>query len=83
MLLTRIKNCEYTFPDDLWCGISDDAKDLISQLLKTDAKLRPSAEAVLQHPWLRQGVPDTLLHTPEVLSRYVDVMTLYQISDCV
>lgn len=69
MLLSKIKNCEYSFPKEQWEGISDEAKDLIGQLLQTNAKLRPTAEKVLQHPWLQQAVPDTPLQTPGVLSR--------------
>lgn len=69
LLLTKIKNCEYSFPEEHWQGISEDAKDLIRQLLQTNANLRPSAQQVLQHPWLQQGAPETLLQTPVVLSR--------------
>lgn len=70
MLLTKIRNCDYSFCEEHWQGISDEAKDLISQLLQTDDKLRPSAQEILKHPWLQQGVPETPLQTPEILRRY-------------
>ena len=69
MLLAKIRNCEYSFPEEQWQSISEEAKDLIRQLLQMNANLRPSAQQVLQHPWLQQAVPDTLLQTPVVLSR--------------
>ena len=71
MLLAKIKNCEYSFPEEHWQGISDQAKDLIGQLLQINSKLRPSAQQVLQHPWLQQTVPETPLQTPVVLNRSV------------
>jgi serine/threonine protein kinase len=73
MLLTKIKNCEYSFPEEHWQGISGDAKDLIGQLLQTNANLRPTALQVLQHPWLQQQAPETRLQTPVVLSRWVSM----------
>ncbi len=36
-----------------WGGVSDEAKDLIAQMLTVDPKQRPSAEALLAHPWLQ------------------------------
>ena len=69
MLLTKIKDCEYSFHEEHWRGISEEAKDLIGRLLQTDASLRPSAQQVLQHPWLQQAVPDTPLQTPVELRR--------------
>lgn len=71
MLLSKIKNCEYSFPEEDWRGISEQAKDLIGQLLQINSKLRPSAQQVLQHPWLQHAVPETPLQTPVVLNRSV------------
>lgn len=73
MLLAKIKNCEYSFHEEHWLGISDDAKDLIGQLLQTNAKLRPSAQQVLQHKWLQRGVPETPLQTPVILNRFPSI----------
>jgi len=69
ILLSRIQKCDYSFPDNHWKDVSEDAKNLVSSLLLTDSKLRPSAEEVLRHPWLEQAAPDTPLHTPVVLKR--------------
>ena len=70
MLLARIKNGEYEFPDRDWKEISPEAIDLIKQLLVRDVGKRLSAQQVLQHPWITSELPDTLLATPTVLSRY-------------
>lgn len=36
-----------------WDGISDEAKDFVRLLLNRDPDKRPTAKAVLEHPWLR------------------------------
>lgn len=41
--------------DPIWAGISDDAKDFISQLLTKEQDKRPSAEQALEHKWLKQA----------------------------
>ena len=43
----------HTFPDDVWTGVSDVAKSAIDDMLTVDPKHRPSAAAMLRHPWLQ------------------------------
>lgn len=70
LLFTSIQEGRYSFPEEEWAAISEEAKDLIRQLLVREASHRLSAERVLQHRWLRradarasaQGHP--ALHTP-------------------
>ncbi|RLN74834.1 hypothetical protein BBO99_00008712 [Phytophthora kernoviae] len=40
-----------------WSGISDDAKDLVHQLLERDVSRRLTAEKALKHPWLAPTAP--------------------------
>ncbi|KAG7383045.1 hypothetical protein PHYBOEH_010097 [Phytophthora boehmeriae] len=40
-----------------WSGISDDAKDLVRQLLERDISRRLTAEQALKHPWLAPTAP--------------------------
>ena len=42
---------KYSFPSPAWDDISEQAKELIAQLLQKDPKLRPSAEEVQEHQW--------------------------------
>ena len=37
-----------------WPSISAEAKDLVTRILTPDPEYRPTAEALLQHPWLRE-----------------------------
>lgn len=47
-----IKRGKFTFPEEEWSGISQEAKDMIKSLLQMDPKRRPSAEEALKHPWI-------------------------------
>ncbi|RWS06938.1 MAP kinase-interacting serine/threonine-protein kinase 1-like protein, partial [Dinothrombium tinctorium] len=68
-LFTCIQNGNYDFPDREWAYISDEAKDLIRHLLVKEASQRYTAEMVLNHPWVSNGGPVTLLETPRVMRR--------------
>lgn len=71
MLFKIIQDGVFCFPEREWADISDDAKDLICHLLKREPRRRYSAKEVLDHPWISNPVPNTLLATPSVLSRFV------------
>ncbi|KAM1018489.1 hypothetical protein ACFX13_040714 [Malus domestica] len=43
---------EFSFYEKTWKGISLSAKQLISSLLKVDPDKRPSAQELLDHPWV-------------------------------
>ena len=45
---------KYNLDDDCWENVSDEAKDLISKLLKTDPKARISLEEAISHPWQKK-----------------------------
>ncbi|KAJ8891112.1 hypothetical protein PR048_010622 [Dryococelus australis] len=69
LLFSSIQDGSYDFPEQDWAHISDEAKDLIGRLLVKDARLRLSAESVLAHPWLQQGVSARPLATPQNIRR--------------
>ncbi|GFH11740.1 protein kinase domain-containing protein [Haematococcus lacustris] len=53
-IIELVKAGQWTFsPHHVWQGISDGAKDLISCCLQLNPNHRPSAAALLEHPWLR------------------------------
>ena len=52
VIIRRAQLGKYDFEDEEWDGISDEAQDLIRQLLEVDPKKRLSAEATLKHPWM-------------------------------
>lgn len=49
------------FPSAQWGHISQPAKDIIKAMLDPNPETRPTAVAVLQMPWLKQQVPDTII----------------------
>jgi tRNA A-37 threonylcarbamoyl transferase component Bud32 len=51
-LFRKIKLGRFSFPSPYWDGISEEAKDLIRNLLKVDPKERYTAEQLLAHPWI-------------------------------
>ncbi|XP_066500118.1 MAP kinase-activated protein kinase 2b [Hoplias malabaricus] len=66
----RIRNGQYKFPNPEWSEVSEEAKQLIRQLLKTDPTERMTITEFMRHPWINRSmdVPQTLLHTTQVLS---------------
>ncbi|KXS10014.1 Pkinase-domain-containing protein [Gonapodya prolifera JEL478] len=53
----RVVLGQYEFPPPYWGHISVEAKDFISLMLRTNPALRPSAHALLRHPWLVKYTP--------------------------
>ncbi|KAM7500190.1 hypothetical protein LguiA_024604 [Lonicera macranthoides] len=43
------------FKRDPWPKVSDNAKDLVKKMLNPDPKLRLTAQAVLDHPWIQNA----------------------------
>lgn len=50
-LIDNILVGNYDLDSDIWFFVSEDAKDLIRQLLTYDVDKRPSAVELLKHPW--------------------------------
>ncbi|XP_070557910.1 MAP kinase-activated protein kinase 2-like isoform X2 [Ptychodera flava] len=70
----RIRNGQYEFPKPEWTNVSDEAKDLIRQLLKTDPNDRMTITEFMQHPWVKRAseVPQTPLMSAIVLKEEED-----------
>ncbi|KAG4080159.1 hypothetical protein HA402_008230 [Bradysia odoriphaga] len=77
LLFESIQTGRFSFPESEWTNVSSDAKDLICKLLVKEAPKRLSAEAVLNHPWIKM-VEDTedkiekrrrALKTPGIIRR--------------
>ena len=52
-LFEQIKSGSFEYPSPYWDDISDMAKDIISKLLQVDPADRPTAEEILEHPWVK------------------------------
>ncbi|KRX05936.1 Protein kinase-like domain [Pseudocohnilembus persalinus] len=62
-LFQQIQSGKIDFPDAEWKQISQQAKDLIKNLLQVDPKKRFNAEQILNHPWMKgEGVSDKQLN---------------------
>lgn len=67
-LFDQIIEGKYEFPSPYWDNISKEAKDLISNLLQTNAEKRYTPEQVLQHPWIKlQTTPES--HIPTIITQ--------------
>lgn len=53
-ILNNVLNGKYDFSSPTWKSISDDAKDLISNLLQRQADMRYTAEEAFNHPWIQR-----------------------------
>jgi len=63
---------DYEFLSPHWDHISDSAKDLITKLLKTNPKKRLTAEAALQHVWVKgdSSLEKPLMETISELKKF-------------
>jgi len=52
-ILSKVRKGVYNFDYDYWDNVSEEAKDLISNCLQLDPRLRPSAAQILNHKWFR------------------------------
>ncbi|KAK9170618.1 hypothetical protein Syun_002758 [Stephania yunnanensis] len=60
---------DFSFEEHTWKNISSSAKQLISSLLTVDPQKRPTAQALLQHPWVRGDSAKEELMDAEIVSR--------------
>ncbi|XP_054883283.1 MAP kinase-activated protein kinase 2 [Poeciliopsis prolifica] len=70
----RIRMGQYEFPNPEWSEVSEEAKQLIRTLLKTEPTQRMTITEFMNHPWINQSmeVPQTPLHTSRVLKEERD-----------
>uniref|UniRef100_A0A8C4NKS3 non-specific serine/threonine protein kinase n=2 Tax=Myxinidae TaxID=7762 RepID=A0A8C4NKS3_EPTBU len=71
----RIRLGQYEFPNPEWAEVSTEAKQLISELLKTDPSARMTITEFMNHPWINQSMvmPQTPLYTSRVLQEDKDL----------
>lgn len=48
----RIRTGQYTFPNPEWANVSQDAKDLIKGMLRTDSEERLTIFDVMKNKWI-------------------------------
>jgi len=60
-LYRKIVTATYNFHDENWNGVSEEAKDLVRQLLVIDPAKRLTVDQALSHPWLRKARSDLIV----------------------
>mmetsp|Transcript_71237 Transcript_71237/g.202068 ORF Transcript_71237/g.202068 Transcript_71237/m.202068 type:complete len:523 (+) Transcript_71237:87-1655(+) len=55
--LAQVKSGKFTFKKADWCGISEDAKDLIRGLLKAEPRQRLRADQAVDREWIKSWAP--------------------------
>ncbi|KAJ6358184.1 hypothetical protein OIU78_005923 [Salix suchowensis] len=60
---------DFTFYEKTWKNITSSAKQLITDLLQVDPERRPSAQDVLNHPWVIGDSAKEEQMDPEIVSR--------------
>jgi serine/threonine protein kinase len=55
-LFEQIMSGDYSFHPSTWEGVSEEAKDLVRQLLTVDPKKRISARDALKHKWFSEDL---------------------------
>mmetsp|Transcript_32581 Transcript_32581/g.81655 ORF Transcript_32581/g.81655 Transcript_32581/m.81655 type:complete len:300 (-) Transcript_32581:316-1215(-) len=74
-LFEQIIEGEYSYPDEYWAHISEDAKDLIDHLLMVDPAQRFTAKQCLEHRWVKQAEMEQtakILGVQTQLRKYMD-----------
>lgn len=51
----KIKTLDFSFPEEDWAQISDEAKKFVLKLMKNKPEQRPSAAQAIQDPWISQA----------------------------
>jgi calcium-dependent protein kinase len=54
-LLNNVSKGQYSIRSSEWRLVSNDAKDLVSQMLEFDPSKRISAQGALEHPWIKNN----------------------------
>ena len=71
----KIKLCEWEFKGRAFEKITDECKDLISQLILHDPKKRITGQQAINHPWFKvigQKTEEQIDVDPEVMARIIE-----------
>ena len=53
----NVTDIRYSFPEDFFADVSDEAKDFIEELLVRDQTSRPDADECLNFTWIKMAEP--------------------------
>ncbi|KAG1703463.1 hypothetical protein DVH05_007411 [Phytophthora capsici] len=64
-VLDKVVKAKYQFESPYWDEVSDEAKDLVSELLTVDRTKRLDASGILAHPWMDETRASTISTTDD------------------
>ncbi|XP_044733840.1 triple functional domain protein isoform X3 [Chrysoperla carnea] len=65
---SNVLKCDYCFPDDYFSGVSDDAKELIRQLLILQPEKRITITKCLESPWIVNDTAPCIIPSTRLLA---------------
>ncbi|CAH0521857.1 unnamed protein product [Peronospora belbahrii] len=68
-VLDKVVKAEYKFESPYWDEVSDEAKDLVSELLTVDRTKRLDVSGILAHPWMDETRASVVSITDDIESR--------------
>jgi serine/threonine protein kinase len=71
-LLRAINTADFAFDDPGWRKVSDEALDVVRQLLQRDPTYRPFLEEVLQHPFCAETLQEVTAADESRRERFQD-----------
>ena len=60
-IFSNILKAPLDFTNDPWPKISPGAKECVNRMLVRDPRKRATCKEILDHPWMKDGAPDTAL----------------------
>lgn len=77
-ILLRVKGGRFVFPSSEWREVSSAAKDFITKCLELNPAKRLSAQAALEHEWMRSLPPDNSSMDPAVQERILQSLKAFR-----
>jgi calcium-dependent protein kinase len=71
-----VRTGKFDYPSPDWDNTSAEAKDFIGKMLTRQEDKRPSAQEMLEHPWLK--VSEASRHVAKMQSTFVDKLRRFQ-----
>ena len=87
-MASKIMQCDYNFSSKVWQAVSDEAKDFVSSLLKTDPHERPTASQALRLPWMNKEFlcrskrldPKIITQVKDNLANFAEAVTVKKLA---
>lgn len=84
IIFQRVLEGKFVFAEEDWCDISEQAKDIIKNMLTYDPNKRIGAEATLQHAWIKEKLMiDSKVNSAKVLKNLIKFRADYKLQKAV